>query len=156
MTSISIWGISLIFIITGCYYSVISNKAYFKLYFAYEQGYAFSNRLIGRLENVENFSEDSIIYYIGTPSTKTYAVPETHEIDNLMGIISDIPSTYKYTTAFLKNYLGFTPQFISLDDSHITEIDSIRNLDIENMSIYPSAGSIIEVDKNILVKFSDN
>ena len=145
-------SVSFAFVIFG--YTVLSNQAYFKLHMAYEQGYAYSIRLIAQIELLDGFNMDCTTYFIGVPSTQVDAVPESQRINRLTGIIGDIPATYTYPI-FLNQYLASQMTIVSITSKSTEFIDIIQQFDVDKMPIYPNSGSVQKIGENIVVKFSE-
>ena len=146
------WGISFLFVLLIFNYSILSNQAYFKLYLTYEQSYAYSNRLLSRIENIDGFSSDCHVYFIGQPSMQVDDIVATPAVNNLTGIISDISASYSYHL-FLEYYLGnrtlITPTYFEPPESD----DFLLEFNLEDMPTYPDDDSIKKIGRNIVVKF---
>ena len=154
-STFALWIVSFLSVVLIFDYAVLSNQAYFKLHMAYEQGFAYSNRLLSRIEGLEGFSDDNHVYFVGVPSVPMDATPEYPTLNKLTGIIDDIPSYYSYAY-FLRFYMGSTLD-ITLTHYYKTDEDAelLSSFELDDMPIYPNDGSIKKTDNNIVIKFSE-
>lgn len=148
------WFLMLTMMITSFSYMVADNKAYLKMEVAFDQIYAYSNRLITAVENTEG-------YYIGMPVALIGQTRESDELRNadlesigITGAVtaSNIRTNYTFD-AFLNRYCGMANP-IYLD--HMALNKKLANTDtVIEMPIYPQKGSIKVVDDVMVVKMTN-
>lgn len=149
-------------LITGCcilslwQYVIFSNKVYFKMDLAYEQAYAFSNRLISRIESLEGFSPAVPVVLIGRPNDRTNPdpTPELSQISEI-GIpdANDILGGYSYITV-LQRFLGYpykTSDYNSKASQSMAKLEAVRA-----MPVYPAEGSVKLIEGKVVVKFQQS
>lgn len=145
-------------------YAVLTNQAYFQLNQTYEQTYAYSNRLISRIEQTEGFSKDKKIVLIGKPDVNTnktmsYAVkngnrnPLKEQLAKFTGLVDTYTEVANYYK-FLKHYLGVEQEIIVISKREQLEEIGFEIIP-ENFANYPEKDSIKIVDDKVIVKFSD-
>lgn len=145
--------IALLFCVYG--YWLRSNQAYLKLHLAYEQGYAYSNTLLTRIQSVEGFTHEEKIVFVGSPKVEPSA-PELRDLGGMRGIINSIPgddSRNGMLTAMLRNYLGNTQAIVSPSKEELAEM-GLQEV-AGKMPFYPACGSIVRVRDWIVVRFSE-
>jgi len=158
LTTIASWVaiLSLAFCVYG--YWIRCNQAYFKLHMVYEQGYAYSNTLLTRIQSTEGYTGEEEIIFVGRPQFG-YGIPALNELHRMVGIPDSIPEYYSFTT-YLRYYLGNTQTIhhlgqwpttsITLEDLVETGLWQV----FETMPFYPADGSILRLEDQILVRFS--
>lgn len=153
--SLSCWVLTITLVVSIYNNIYVTNRSYFKLHMVYEQGYAYTNRLIGRIEGMESYNKGCEVLFIGFPDTKTEFSYELQDQDlsKMLGVIDSIPNTYTYDL-FSQIYMGFDASIQLI--RHAEEIDDLVMKELlTTMPDYPSAGSIIANENQIIVKFSD-
>lgn len=127
-------------------YVVVDNECYLALQLNYNQGYAYCNTLISRIQSTPGYRDDMSVVIVGSmPENKT--IPHMEEFDN----ISNLEWIGKHTgwymqPQFMKYYLGFAPNWI--EDPAPFEAQNVVN----QMNVYPDDGSIAIVDDTVVVK----
>jgi len=150
------WSVALSLAVCTFGYWVRTNQAYFKQHLVYEQGYAFSNTLLTRIQSLEDYTGEEEIWLIGNASTDFsvhHSAPALEVLLPMTGIIHSIPQTYSYGY-FLRYFLGNVqeirrPHYGDLREMGLVEI-------VEGMPFYPADGSILRVHNRIVVRFSTN
>ena len=135
-------------------------NAYNAAYLAYEQAYAYSLELSVRIKQIEDFSYDKPIAFVGKfnyadkPATLSVLNSFTkasidgkmsHPVTSLPGELT-LLTTYAYPNFFVY-YLGNNFNFCSKEKS--TEISNLEQ--VKNMPIYPQEGSIKVIDGVIVI-----
>ncbi|MCL2489264.1 MAG: glucosyltransferase domain-containing protein [Propionibacteriaceae bacterium] len=132
-------------------YTLYSNVFYSKMDLVNSQGRAFSTTLVTRLQSEDYYTVDKPIVLYGT-TPRSFALGY---YNNFFAIpIEDIPSMYSYP-AYLLTYLDLKNPLYS-KDSLPPELgnDAAALTSISSLPDYPNAGSIVQVDGVIVVKFS--
>lgn len=130
-------------------YTIITNIQYQKLFFAYENTYAFYSRLTSAVQSIEGYSTNLPLYFIGRYRMDTFLPKEFYTFKNIVGIDEDLVSTYS-TYRFLKYYMAFPNDLITLSYEEFLESE-LYFPGVE--SVYPDWGSIKINDKGIFVFF---
>ncbi|MDR0314681.1 MAG: glucosyltransferase domain-containing protein, partial [Oscillospiraceae bacterium] len=145
--SLSRWVITSTIVVCIFNYFIVSNQAYFRLIFAYEQTYAKSITLVSRIQEIEGYSWDKEIVLVGKPFLRENtpnSMPELHE--NAIRNTADFDELwYSYSyPRFLERFIGFSQKvtFISRDIKTYPEIVEV----ITGKPRYPDEGSIFIVE----------
>lgn len=135
--------------------AVSINMAYLASYISYEEVYAYSNRLILRIESVPGYHTTDKVYFVGKPEWdhKLIGVEWMDElpVSDFTGVPLDMVLSNNYSV-FLRKYLGFGGEIINITIEELKgkEYDML----LDSMSEYPSDGSIIKtVEGDIVVNF---
>lgn len=133
-----------------------TNREYFKMHLVYENGYAYTNRLLNRIESIKGYNSDYNIFFVGMPNSKTY-LPSPNSVmerdAKMMGIINSIPETWTYRL-FPNYYMGFNSSITAIKSSE--EFKDFKYKEVTtNMENYPNDNSIVIKDESIIVKFSN-
>lgn len=154
----------------------VANQTYFRMHMAYEQSYAFSNRLISRIESVEGYSLNKTVMFVGDPSTNMYTPQEQYLAElnyivppldvNLPGIAQrQIFPIYMQRFLAFKQDMVFVERHILVDLhdygfeglSPMHEASFLYDIgildEIKNMPLYPDYGSVRVIDEWVVVKF---
>ncbi|NMB18989.1 MAG: hypothetical protein GX984_06000 [Erysipelothrix sp.] len=165
--------ICLVLLLSTYNYALVSNQAYFKLHFIYEQGYAYANRLISRIEATPGYNTELDIVFIGEetlpplslvnnynqlletgmPAVTGREIADAPQLKKITGSHTMVLFSNKHLVLLMRSYLGFNQPILSLSYQQLG-----ANL-LENayeMSVYPDDDSIRIVDNQIVVKFSEN
>lgn len=142
--------------ITSFNYALVSNKAYLSLYLTYEQSYAYANRLMTEIQLQDRYDKNDTIILVGSPNINIeYTMPwrEEKDVKSMTGVSASLVTARTFDR-YLRYYLG-----VEQEVSRITSLESLESLetdiDINTLSCYPNAGSIISEDGRVFVKFSD-
>jgi len=131
-------------------YWVRSNQVYLKLHLVYEQGYAYSNTLLTRIQSTEHYTGTEEVIFVGSPHFG-HDIPELHKLHGMVGIIDSIPEAKSYA-AFLRYYLANTRTILRPSQKELAEMGLTEI--VEGMTFYPKNGSILRIDGDrILVRF---
>ena len=149
------WLILLSMGLTAYSYLVLDNQAYLKLQVTYEQGTAYSNRLLGAVESCDGYEPGLPVVLVGS-STYTgdlYPTPAMNQVQ-LTGIMDLAALRTSYTYAhFLRYYLGYAGA-IYLQGSD--EANALAKTDtVAAMPVYPAAGSVQRVGDAMVVKLGE-
>jgi hypothetical protein len=146
------WASCLVLCLSIYNYGLVSNQAYFKLHLMYEQGYAYSVSLIDRIQSLDGYEQGKTVALVGNPTTGARPVPPTKELDNMTGIMSDIPAMDSFQ-AYLKYYLGYNQKTEKMGEADLAERGMLNR--VRSMPTYPNNGSVQIIDNLIIVKFSE-
>lgn len=142
-------------LLTSSYQNLLNaNKIYFKMSLAYEQTFAYSNRLIFAVENSEGYQRNMPIVFIGNPSTNQID-PIFHAEDvKLVGASTFKTNLGSYAYyAFLNEYIGYSGKIYMSKSTLAKEFS--EQMDVINMPMYPEKGGIMIKDGHAIVKFSN-
>ncbi|MCL2544402.1 MAG: glucosyltransferase domain-containing protein [Clostridia bacterium] len=127
-----------------------SNQAYFKLHLVYEQGYAYSNTLLTRIQHAEGYTGEEEIVFVGVPQVR-YAVKPVWDLYGMTGIPDTLMQMHTYVD-FLRYYLGNAQQIVRPSQQRLAEMGLAEI--VEGMPLYPEEGSILRAEGRIVVRFS--
>ena len=148
--NISCWIITLAIALSGFNYFIRSNQVYFKQFFTYEKSYAQSVSLINRIRQVDGYTSETEIVFVGWLNYSN----GTPELETLIDTtMTEIYGNHYYPD-FLKRYLNFT-QPVEWMQSGVIEDSEISAI-VEGMPEYPDDGSIALIEDKIYVKFNYN
>ena len=157
-------------------YALVSNQAYLKLNMVYEQGYAYTNRLISRIQAAPDYDDDMDIIFIGEATLppggltdlpreapesrrKTVFKPitgmefvEAPQLSKIAGLTNGITTSTFNLKNFMHHYLGFNQPF---EVQKAEQLDEELALVVAEMAVYPDDGSIVVIEDQILIKFSE-
>ena len=118
----------------------------------YEQGTAYSNRLLGAIEGCDGYEPGLPVVLVGSGAYTgdLYPTPGLNQV-HLTGIMDLAGLRTSYTYAhFLRYYLGYTGA-IYLQGSE--EADTMAETEeVQAMPVYPGSGSVRVVDGYVVVK----
>jgi len=148
------WLLCLIVMLVVHNYALVSNQGYFRLFFTYEQGYAYSVTLLARIQGIDGYAKGKRVVFVGRPDRAgVWSVPPKRENQALTGMLVDIPSISSYK-GFLEKYLGYNQGIVWLQN-----IEQLHDFNIfepvADMPVYPDAHSVKVMNDLIVVKFSD-
>lgn len=138
-------------------YILNDNMVYYHAHVAYEQTYAYSERLVARIEDTENFSTEDKIVLIGVIDYDNEKTDTKWMSDPMYKAYTGIPAyliqSYRMTM-FMNKYLGSKSEFEWATKEYLEEIGA---LEIYNdMSNYPNDNSIVRLENGvILVRLSE-
>ena len=134
----------------------ISNIAYLRLQVSYENSYALANRIVARIEVLEDYSPDIPVAVMGETSGKLYGgtVRNFSQINSLTGIDGKLlysTEPHIRTRTFIEHYIGLhMPRPNNEQKQLLTDSETIAM-----MPSYPAEGSITFYEGVIVVKLSD-
>lgn len=152
-----IFGIGAVAVFLFAYnYSLKTNMAYFSAHLAYEENYAYAERLLTKVETVEGFSSDEVVYFIGTPEWNYNSMDVEWMGDQMFRTFTGLPLNLMQRSAasFCNKYLGFQQEIVEIktqEDAGLIENYAM----ISTMPTYPDEGSILKTSQGIFVKFSE-
>lgn len=148
------WIITFVLLMTSYQNLLSANKVYFKMSLAYEQTFAYSNRLIFAVENMEGYQKDMPIVFIGSPNTNQID-PIGHKEDvRLVGVPNFKTNIGSYAYyAFLNEYIGYTGT-VYMSKSTVAR-NFAEQPEVMRMPTYPESGGIIIEDAHVIIKFSN-
>ncbi len=139
LVALQVWNI-FIFVIT-------TNRAYFHMYMTYENTYAYSVKLVTKIEMQPGYNPEKQVALIGEANMNT-----TLGSTNMMGMLSGNEALHIYCyTYFLHRYLATEYIYAPLEVKE--QIQTTE--EFATMPCYPAEGSIREIDGVITVKFSE-
>lgn len=155
LQNLACWVLTIMLIASFYNNIYVTNRAYFKLHMVYEQGYAYTNRLISRIESLDKYSQDSKIIFVGSPKldNKYTQALKDKDLSKMTGIIGSIPGSWTYPL-FLQRYMAFSGEIQTLKTTEETIVLGIEEV-LQTMPNYPNHGSILAVGNLIIVKFSN-
>lgn len=157
-SSLLIYFVIFVFTITIFKFIITSNKAYFAMDLDNKNLYAYTNRLINKIEEKSFYSKDKEIIFISEPDitndfVKSYTTPD---IQPILFLDYKIVSNGQWTL-YPNRFLAF--------DNHINKIwlydieKEIKDKDllklIKEKPVYPNSDSIFEYNNKIYVKFKN-
>lgn len=148
------WVLAASLAVTTYSYIVADNRAYLKLDVALEQCAAYSNRLLGAVEQCEGYESGMPIVLLGSGAYTDDLNPTPALSDiSLTGVLSlaDFRTSYTYDY-FLRYYLGYAGP-VYLDGSEAAA--SLDPAQTEALTVYPRQGSIAILDGMAVVKLSE-
>ena len=129
---------------------ISANVAYRVQTLSYEKTYAMMDRMIARMENLPDYQNADKIAVIGNlPGTDIYAYGTSPALAGYAD--SYLVSHQKHVVSMLDEYYGIKLEGVS--DQTIEELMKLP--EVENMAIWPDAGSVLQVDDIIVVRFSE-
>lgn len=137
-------------------YFCINNIAYLRLQVCYENSFALANRIVSRIEILDDYSPELPVAVIGEASLKLYGgtVKEFSQINSLTGTNDRLlftPEPHIRTRTFIAHYIGFNMPRLNQN-----QIDMLSNSEIiKGMPSYPKEGSIMIYEGVVVVKLSD-
>lgn len=137
-------------------YFCVDNIAYLRLQVCYENSFALANRIVSRIEVLDEYSLELPVAIIGEASLKLYGgtVNEFSQINALTGTADRLlysPDPHIRTRTFIEHYIGF-----HMPTASQSQKDMLSNSEVVRaLPSYPKEGSIMIYDGIIVVKLSD-
>ena len=123
-----------------------ANQCYLKMHLQYENAYSFYSILLGRVQKLPGYNEDTEIAIIGHQDNKLYTFPQ-FDLGYLKGPGQDLVNIYSREN-FLRRYMGVN---VALADA--AEVESISQTEeFAQMAEYPYYGSLAMIDGVAVVK----
>jgi hypothetical protein len=149
------WMVALSLALCTSLYWLRTNQAYLKLYLFYEQGFAYSNTLLTRIQSVKGYTPDTEVVFVGVPQVEP-SIPDLNDLGRMeKEMMGHMPQVYTYGK-FLRYYLGNTQEslFLSYGEQVGKQLNEMGLIEIvQGMPFYPADGSIILVGDRIVVRF---
>ncbi len=132
-------------------YFLISNEAYNRQYFTYEQTYGYMNRVAYEIQRCEGYTADMPVMLSGNVQ-KEIVMPEFESLNYITGIFgeSDLVNGYS-REEFIRRYCGLP--IVKAVDSLREEVRATQ--EYADMPLYPSRGSVKVIKGCCVVKFSE-
>ncbi len=150
MKSGLLWAVLLAGAISSFCFALQDNIAYSNLNKKYEKTYAYSVRLLDRMETTEGYYPGIPVYMIGVIGDKNYPVTDiTGPVtESMIGLSGDFliyrPENY---ALFFKYYLGTEINFVDIDEYQYYYEDWYQE-----MPAFPLEGSVVIRDGIMIVK----
>jgi len=154
---LSKWMILVVVFLISKSYMQDSGLYYFKLHIYYQRTYAFYNRVLTRIEQVEGFRRDMSIAAIGnldvpvafTPSPRQF--PTIVNDQGLWGQFVGVNQDHSYKMVqFFSDYLGM--RFRVATTEQFAQIKAHE--DFLNMPVWPHSDSVAVIDDIIVVRLN--
>lgn len=128
----------------------LTNAAYLRVQLNYESSYALANRILTRLEAMEEYTPDTPIVLAGfCKDTESGRVPFP-QLEEFPGIHTSLVNQY-CGTPFLRSFLGGSKRCATLEQRRKIMESGV----LEEMAVYPAKNSIRVYEGVILVKLDD-
>lgn len=136
-------------------FSLISNIAYLNMSLKYEKSYALKNRVLARIEQLDEIESTNKIAVIGKPNK--YIDSNFYDVfiektPMMTGAVEEIfINDSKRLRNMFEHFMGV--QFEQASDIEIKKL--IKNETVAEMPVWPATDSVILVDDFIVIKFPD-
>lgn len=135
-------------------FAIISNIAYFNMEIRYEKSAAHANRVLNRIEQLEDYEEIEDLAVIGRPYlySEFASITLPNKIPNMIGAIGEtfLQYPFHYKTMF-ETFYGFPIELTSTE--HLEEIKASQ--DFKEMALWPAETSVKVIDGTVLIKFEE-
>ena len=135
------------------HFSYYANVYYRNISIQQNETISYFNRLISRIENIENYDKNLKVAYINEYEKFTYISPNSlnNNIENIeeFGKVK-LVNDYAWRE-YMSVWCGYKPDVLT--DEEIEKISD--KPEVKAMACYPDDGSIKIIDNTIVVKFSD-
>lgn len=131
---------------------VVANISYLNMHQRYEKEYAFSSRLINKLESQEQYNNQTPVILVGNRSNDSVENLYNKKIKYITGAEGNIllPSDF-HIKQFIRYYLGVD---LKSPDSDKWELINNSGL-IENMEVFPNSGCIEIIEDVFVIKIGN-
>ncbi len=157
-------GASLLVALLCWNFAITSNHDYLRMELTFRQTYAYSVRLIERIEDTEGYTKDIPIAFIGAPSMEAdnaelYAylwgegslqITGSLSPDSLLAYSATDYSPYRY---FLSQYLGWDHEIYRVYPPYNDNVPAAAVV-AKELEVYPQANSTCVQDGVLFVRFS--
>lgn len=135
----------------GYQHFLITNEAYNRQYFTYEQTYGYMNRVAYEIQRCEEYTPDMPVMLSGTIE-KEIVMPEFEKLNYISGIFGESELVNGYSREeFIRRYCGLP--IVKATDQVREEI--IQTQEYADMPLYPIQGSVKVINGICVVKFSE-
>ncbi len=132
-------------------YFLITNEAYSRQYFTYEQTYGYMNRVAYEIQSCEGYTADTPVMLYGN-IVKEVVMPEFAKLDTISGIFGESALVNGYSREeFIRHYCGLP--IVRASEPMREEIRYTQ--EFADMPLYPAEGAVKIVDGCCVVKFSE-
>ena len=141
------WGTILVLAAGIMSYCHFANAQYLSLYLGFEQASGYYGTVITQIKELEGYTPDLKTAFIGYGQIEDQSLyrNQVMEVFEMSG--RDVVLAEAYSIEyFLRYYCGFDTEFVEADRT---------NEEIQQMPVYPLAGSIKIVDDVVVVKFAE-
>ena len=156
MANIYSWLTVIILSVIVFNFALISNISYLNMNLKYERAFALANRVLYRIEQIENIDQVEKIAIIGNPNRYIYSSFSSRIVAR------KVP---KMTGALGNSFLNDSDRFSNMLDQYLgadlaaSTNDELRDLKelplVKELDIWPSKDSIIVIDDTVIIKFSE-
>ncbi len=147
--------------IASCYsWALYNNQTYFALQHKYEASYALAVRVVDRVEQLPEYTNDTPVLVIGGFSNGSYetAVAEA-QIGTAYSVGIGDYNEFSYMNGSNGRFKMFVKEFLGIDwiapDDSVLETIIAEYDDFSDIPCFPAAGSVQYIDGIIVVKGSD-
>lgn len=152
-------GIIIGFAFLGWHYGVIDNVYYLKADIVYQRTTNLCNRILTRIEEMENFSNEKKVLLIGTLPNRNYtisAAPFKADVPHDTGLGNGLPIFYSRLEPLINTmkFSSFCEDILGVEMQSANKEDLNRVMDSEqiyDMPIWPAEGCIKEIEDVIVV-----
>ena len=110
------------------------------------------NRIVTRVEELEEFNKDMPILVVGQLEYNEYLIASNQIKDRTWGFISCIPMIWKNNNTgwnkFFYEYMGVNVKIVNIKDNQ----DILETEEYKNMEVYPSNNSIKVINNTVVIK----
>ena len=148
------WILALTLGIAAYSYWLTDNNAYLKADFAFRQCAAWSDRLVARVEDCEDYHPGMKVVLLGS-NEREKAMSPTPELNaaRLVGIfdLGDLRTFFTYRH-FLRYFLAFTDPVYTGDSETAVRFAELE--EVKAMPLYPQQGSVRVIEGTVVVKLN--
>lgn len=135
-------------------FAIIANITYFNMELRYEKTMALSNRILDRVEQLEQYKDIEKIMVSGRVSMYSKLSSETipQKLPNMIGSTGEnfLTESYHYKV-MLESFLGFPVEAATLEEQ-----ENIQNtLDFQQMPVWPAKESVRVFNDTLVIKFKE-
>lgn len=155
MTKVYSWTAVIILSLTIFNFALISNISYFNMNLKFEKSYALANRVLDRIEQLEDVDTTNKIAVLGKPhryiesdSYHTF----TQKTPIMTGVIGEslVFDSKRFSNLF-NHYMG-----VKLKSVNREEQEKLKNNNsVKEMPVWPASDSVTIIDDVIVIKFAD-
>ncbi|RKQ34295.1 glucosyltransferase domain-containing protein [Oceanobacillus halophilus] len=135
-------------------FAIISNISYFNMELRYEKSYAFMNRLLDRIEQLEGYDNVSQVAILGYHHVETNLSSNKvrENIPGMTGVIGEtfLSAPYHFTGMWA-TFFGENFSFVNQD-----RLSELRENDlVQEMNAWPAKESVVIIDDVVVIKLSE-
>lgn len=143
----------LLFLVTFNF-AIISNIAYMNMDLRMQKSLHLSNRLIDRIEQLDEYKDITSVYFVGRVSMYSELLSKNvpNRIPSMVGTVGEtfLSETSHYRSMFA-NYFGYT-----LSETPKDVADTIMaSQEFKEMPLWPAEGSVKAFGEHVIVKFKE-
>lgn len=152
---VSSWLTVILLSVTVFNFALIANITYFNMEVRYEKSAALVNRILDRIEHLDNYEEIENLAVIGKVSmySELSSVTIPNSVPPMMGALGEtfLAGPYHYQ-AMLENYFGFKLELVSEEELAVIK----ESKEFLEMDIWPAASSVRSIGETVIIKFAEN